>query len=160
MKEIKLTQGKVTFVDDEDFEYLNKYKWHTLVGGKDLFYATRTINNPVKKRVLMHREILGLTDRGIKGDHIDHNGLNNQRSNLRVATHSENMQNKRASGVSKFLGVSKQKKNKYTFRYVAAIGYEGKKIKLGVFRDEVKAAIAYNEGAIKYYGNKAQLNEI
>ena len=84
MKEIKLTQGKVALVDDEDFDMLNQYTWY---GDK---YAQTTIE---RKSVQMHRLIMK-TPRWMVVDHIDHNGLNNQKSNLRNCSQSANCKNK------------------------------------------------------------------
>ena len=94
MKTIPLTQGKVALVDDCDYEKLSQHKWHAR---KDLntYYAQRRICKDGKWILIhMHREIIGTPD-GMKTDHIDRDGLNNQRANLRVCTHQENMMNMR-----------------------------------------------------------------
>jgi len=83
MKLIPLTQGKFAQVDDEDFEYLNQWKWFALKDAQT-FYAARGIY--LKGNILMHRQLLGLTNSEVKGEHKDRNGLNNQKENLRVAT--------------------------------------------------------------------------
>src|SRR5260370_16933622 len=108
MKEIALTKGKSTFVDDEDFVELCRYKW---CARKDYrtsnWYAARGENG---KMVQMHRQILGLTfgDRQ-EGDHRDGDGLNNQRYNLRICSRLQNGRNLRVQTrvkYSKFKGVS------------------------------------------------------
>lgn len=86
MKEIQLTQGKVAKVDDEDFEWLSEYKWHLHSGG----YASTKING---RPVLMHRLIMD-TPEGMDTDHINHDCLDNRRTNLKVCTHKENMNNR------------------------------------------------------------------
>lgn len=82
MREIKLTQGLFAKVDDEDYERLNQYKWHA-AKGKYHTYASRYIGKGAtgsSKSVPMHREILGITDSKVFGDHINHDGLDNRRS--------------------------------------------------------------------------------
>jgi hypothetical protein len=91
MKEIKLTQGQVALVDDEDFEKINQFKWFAAKKGKT-FYATRNITvNGKRKSALMHWYIMD----GKSIDHIDRNGCNNCRNNLRFCTHQENQMNNR-----------------------------------------------------------------
>ncbi len=107
MKEIQLTRGKITLVDNEDFEYLNQWKWQA-TKSLDTHYATRTYTeNGIKKCARMHRIILGLKDANQFGDHIDGNGLNNQRNNLRPSTKRQNNANRRSNknSTSKYLGV-------------------------------------------------------
>ncbi len=95
MKEIPLTQGKVALVDDCDYEYLSQWKWYTLQCG-NVAYAVRTARQGRQHRVTMHREILHRAGFVFKFvDHINHNGLDNRRCNLRPATVSQNNQNRR-----------------------------------------------------------------
>ncbi len=93
MKEIKLSKGKVALVDDEDFENLNQFKW--IAWKRKLnFYARRT-KNTKGEMFFMHHFVLGKPPKGMVTDHKDRNGLNNQRSNIRHCTQSENMMNTR-----------------------------------------------------------------
>jgi len=95
MKEIKLTQGQVALVDDDDYEYLNQRKWY-LMKNKRNKYAITIMNN---KTTLMHRLII--KENTIEDiDHIDKNGLNNQKTNLRIVPHSENLNNSRPKSFS------------------------------------------------------------
>lgn len=91
MKTLQLTSGDYVFVDDEDFEWLDKWKWclkeNKFSGNK---YAQRT-SSP---QISMHRLILQ-TPKGMYSDHVNHNGLDNRRSNLRIVTASENQRNLR-----------------------------------------------------------------
>lgn len=155
MKTINLTRGQVALVDDEDFEYLNTFKWRTIASG-NIFYASRTVTIDGKRiNILMHGVIMG--GKGI--DHIDHNGLNNQKSNLRLCTRSENMMNRR-KGVntsSIYKGVSFHKGHK---KWGASIGINNKKISLGYFDTEAEAALAYNTKAIALFCEFANLNNI
>lgn len=157
MKEIKLTQGKVTLVDDEDFEWLSQWKW--CIGNDG--YAVRAIRlNGKQKTLFMHRVVMN-TPSGMDTDHKDRNKLNNQRSNLRVCTRSQNLMNskKRVNGHSKFKGVHvwTDGKSKY---YKAQIHVGGKRIaKCFPFtpEGEIHAAKAYNELAKKHFGEFACL---
>lgn len=161
MKVIKLPQNKVVIVDDEDFDHLNQWKWniHTT---KWTSYAKR-INynsNGTKTIVYMHRQIMGVTDRSIVCDHIDHNGLNNQRSNLRVCSVSQNNSNrtiKKGKTTSRFLGVYFYKPRN---KFVAKLTNNHKSNHLGYFTSEVEAALAYNKKAIETHGEFAKLNII
>ena len=150
MKEIKLTQNTVTQVDDEDYEYINQWKWHTQ-SNKVTKYAVRTSN-----KIAMHRVIMN-TPKGLQVDHIDHNGLNNQKANLRNCTHGQNQMNRKSSGKSKYLGVYLDKRNR-TKKFRAMIRVDNKNIYLGSFLNEREAALVYNDNAIIYHGEFAKLN--
>ncbi len=109
MKEIKLTQAKVALVDDEDYERLSVFNWHCENGRKTMYAKKNTWCSGKAGTMFMHREVLGLKKGDGKiVDHIDQNGLNNQRNNLRIVEHSLNLRN---SGLTKrstsgFKGVS------------------------------------------------------
>jgi hypothetical protein len=89
MREIPLTKGYAALVSDEDYAELSRHKWHVSGGKKP--YAVRIING--RQRVYMHRYLLGDPE-GFLVDHIDGNSLNNQRENLRLATHEQNSCNR------------------------------------------------------------------
>lgn len=156
-KLIKLTQGKFAIVDDEDFEWLNKQKWCAGINRKGGDYYALTSEN--RKMVGMHRKIMGVTDPKLVVDHKDHNTLNNQRSNLRVATYSQNKANRRSwpNSSSQFLGVSWYKREQ---KWVAKIQINGKGKSLGRYDNEIDAALAYNRGALEAYGEFANLNKV
>jgi len=159
MKQISLTQGQFALVDDEDFEELNKVKW-CAVKERNTYYAARTMWCKKGKRyftVKMHRVVLNLTDSKILCDHIDKNGLNNQKHNLRPSTNAENQRNRgsMANSFSKFKGVYWIKKiNKWR----ASITINGKYISIGFFLTEIEAAKAYDEAAKIHHGEFAWLN--
>jgi len=160
MAEIKLTQGKVAIADDSDFEYLNQFKWHAACPD-DKWYARRALPHAPggkQKHITMQDDLLGKPPKGMEIDHKDGNGLNNKRDNIRVCTHHQNLMNKAGHGeTSKFKGVTRRKgMNKYR----ASIGFFGKVIHLGYFKKEEDAAIAYNNAALKYFGDFAKLNEV
>jgi hypothetical protein len=91
MKEIPLTKGKVALVDDEDFEEVSKVTWY-LVKIRNTCYAHGYVKPPSKKMEYMNRLILK-TPEDMETDHINGNGLDNRKENLRVVTHRQNMQN-------------------------------------------------------------------
>jgi len=156
MKEINLTQNKITLVDDEDFKYLNQYHWHTRKMG-NTFYAGRNIKTEKGQRIiLMHREILNILESIQEGDHIDGDGLNNVKLNLRVCSHKENSRNKRSrkNSSSNYLGVAFYKPKPWK----AQIRVDNKLINLGSFNTEIEAAMVYDEAAKKYFGEFANLN--
>lgn len=137
MKKIKLRIGKFAFVDNEDFEELNKYKWHVRKG-RYTYYAVRTV--PVKGRLvsyIMHREIIK-TPKGMLTDHIDGNGLNNQRKNLRIATRTENQRNRtlQKNNTSGICGVSW---DKHYQKWNATIKVNRRTIPLGRFKNKKEA---------------------
>ena len=151
MKLIKLTKGQFAIVDDSDFEYLNQFKWHLSCNG----YAARKLH---KSDIFMHR-IINNTPEGLFTDHINRNGLDNRRKNLRSATYSQNSMNRsrQKNNTSGYNGVywhSQARKWRTTIRL------NGKFIHLGLFEDKTEAAKAYNIGAKKYYGEFANFNQI
>lgn len=138
-------------VDDHWFEYLNQFNWSVTKGGNS-FYARRNIGGSF---IQMHREILGLTDPKIFGEHEDHNGLNNKEGNLRRATNSQNCANRKPRGISKYMGVCWNKKDKKWQVYVVK---NSQRYYVGQFDDEVEAAKAYDKKAIELHGVFANLN--
>lgn len=161
MKTIGLSQGKVALVDDADYEWLNQWRWSASKAGYT-FYAirkTRTANG-AKTSEQMHRLILGLMpgdDR--QCDHRDGNGLNNQRSNLRTCTITENNVNsrKRKAGTSSYKGVYR---NRNYPKWQSRIRVNGKLIYLGSFESEIEAARIYDLAALQHYGDFALTNKM
>lgn len=150
MKKIKLTQNKYALVDDEDFERLNQYKWYA-VKGKGLWYASRHTSAKIdkaRKVVWMHREVNN-TPKEMETDHIDGNGLNNQRKNLRACVHAQNGMNKgkNRSNTSGFKGVTQSSIN----RWKSQITVDNKNLYLGSFNSKLKAYKAYCEACLKYH---------
>ena len=111
MKEIKLNHGYVTLVDDEDFEYLNQWKWQLNKTGNCIYVDRITTTNKIRKVIKMHRLIMN-TPKDMQVDHIDHNGLNNQKNNLRNCSVAQNRMNRKPSGTTKYLGVRYNYRNK------------------------------------------------
>ncbi|SRR5579871_347772 len=157
MKTIELTRGKDTIVDDEDFEELSKYKWCAKQNHNGCFYAGRKVRRSDGGRTarFMHRIIMNVTDPKLQIDHIDGNGLNNQRGNLRVATPSQNMRNrgKTKLNTSGYKGVSRRGN-----KWEAQLRHEGKLIYGGRFDTPIAAAAFYNWMALRFHGEYAVLN--
>src|SRR5260221_13195250 len=110
-KSIALTQGYETVVDEADFEWLSRWKWQALVL-KDWVYATRQVwRDGVITQIYMHRAILN-AQRGKRVDHANGDGLDNQRSNIRVCTTSQNAASRHHPVISPsgFHGVSLSQK--------------------------------------------------
>ncbi len=140
-------------VDDGDYEYLSKYRWRAQMHRKK-FYAVRSfIANGKYVIVQMHTQITG----GSQTDHINLNGLDNTRINLRLCTNAQNQWNKplSAANTSGYKGVSWHKKRR---RWGAQIGANSKQYWLGSFSCPIKAARAYDEAAKKHHGEFARLN--
>ena len=163
MKEILLTQGMVALVDDEDFEYLSQWKWYADKKSQT-FYAVRytklsRVNGKRKRiKISMHRLILN-TSPTDTSDHANGNGLDNRRINLRICTDAQNNMNRglSKSNTSGFKGVCWDKQYRM---WRAQIHINKTRIRIGRFEDKEKAAIAYNEAAIKYHGEFARLNDV
>lgn len=155
MKTIALSQGKVALVSDEDYETLSQFNWYAY---KDLrtYYAQRQVSAPDGQRTVirMHHAICG------KGaDHINGDGLDNRRENLRRCTHQQNTFNTRSrnDSTSHYKGVSWKME---ASKWVAQIQVNGKKKHLGYFVNEDDAARAYDDAALRYFGEFAHLNNV
>lgn len=162
MKRIELTQGKFCIVDDYDYEYLSEYNWYANVANrqKNKFYARRSVNlgNKSIKGFLMHRQIMGVTDPKILIDHINGDGLDNRRCNLRIVTSQQNQFNSTSKGGrSIYKGVSFHIRDK---KWYARITRDYKLITIGSFSNEVDAALAYNKKALELFGEFALLNVV
>lgn len=156
VKEIQLTQGKIALVDDADYLELSQQKWYAAyIGGK--WYAARNIKIDGRYRMLLMHQAIMPADGAIR-DHKDGNGLNNQRDNLRLCTHSQNAQNRNSKAVFKssvYKGVSwcRQK-----MKWRSQIKVYGKSLDLGFFLFENDAAKAYDDAARRYFGEFARTN--
>jgi hypothetical protein len=143
MKRIALTQGQFAIVDDEDFEWLNQWKWSAWqCPWSKGYYAVRvSYDSGVRQNLRMHRQILGL-EFGDKrqGDHIHHNTLDNRRDQLRIVTNRQNSHNRKKPGTSQHPGVSWDKERN---RWQVNIQIKGHNQKLGRFLSETAAAQAY-----------------
>jgi len=158
MKKIPLTKGKFAFVDDEDFESLNKWKW----AYSSLGYAKRTEylgggrKNQKSRGFYMHRVILK-TPKGFETDHINRNGIDNRKCNLRIVTRQQNGCNRalQPNNTSGYRGVTWHKDRK---KWMAQIKAKRKHYYLGLFNNKKDAARAYNSAAIRHFGKFAEIN--
>ena len=174
--EIKLACGKIAFIDDEDF-YLfeGRRTWRSYFDGWNWYVRRHSKVNKKTKTFLLHREVMGVSNPKVLIDHIDGNGLNNMKSNLRICSHSENRKNRHNKSdkhSSKYLGVSlKTTRYKYkiksgeqrvsiTQRWEARIQHNKKQISIGFFDTQEAAALAYNRKALECHGSFASLNVI
>lgn len=154
-KAIKLGKGsKVAFVDAEDFQRINQHKWFPKKGHLT-FYAVRKkqVNKKVKL-IYMHREVLNSPD-AEHVDHIDHNGLNNCKANLRPCSAEQNQHNKgfTCNSKSKYKGVTW-----HNGKWRARITHQKKQIHIGHFKSEIDAAMAYDKKASELFGEFAFTN--
>ena len=153
MKLIPLTKGQHAIVDGEDFEFLSRHKW-TALQKKNTFYAYR---QPASGHIYMHR-LLTNCPPGLDVDHVNGNGLDNRKSNLRICTRAQNLHNarcRRTGKTSRYKGVCW---NRDLRKWMSSIRHNGKLVYVGFFLDEMTAARAWDEAAIKYRGEFARLN--
>lgn len=153
MKKIKLGRsGKFATVDDKDYPKTLGYNWwlskegaaYTQIGDRENrrnLYLHRLIMTPSKDKVV---------------DHINHDRLDNRRENLRICLQADNRKNsiKRRDSTNKYKGVCLIQGR----HWMARIRHQGEGIYLGYFKSQELAALAYNEAAIKLFGEYASLN--
>ncbi len=151
MREIALSQGKKMLIADQDYDLVSRYRW-SWFKHRNTYYAQTDMGN--KRRILAHRLILGPTSKQFV-DHVDFNGLNNIRSNLRLCSWPQNCQHAscRRDNSSGYRGVHKLAKG-----FVARIRVNGKRLYLGYFPSALAAAKAYDNAAKQYHGEYASLN--
>lgn len=157
--EIPLTQGKVALIDTEDAARVLQYRWHVAKRSPNYYAATSKERRRDHRVIYLHRLIVNAKP----GEHVDHingNGLDCRRVNLRICTNAENRRNMRVRrGVSQFKGVARSQKNG-SRQWEAYIWKDNKKICLGWYHTEEEAARAYNAAALEFHGDFACLNEI
>jgi hypothetical protein len=148
IRRIPLGHGQYAIVDAADYEWLNQWKWRVHGG-----YAMRYEKH---KKIFMHRQIMQ-APKGMLVDHMDGNPRNNYRSNLRICTPGENARNgtKQTGTSSRFKGVCLRRR---IGKWCAMIRFEGRRIYLGCFDDEVEAARAYDRAAVERFGVFARPN--
>ena len=137
--------------------HYSKCDEHLFSGRVSVSFGTSGLIYVKTKGDRVHRKILGLfPNDGLEVDHINHNGLDNRRCNLRVCTRQQNQMNKRAmKGSSKFKGVFWHSHAK---KWGACITLQGRNKYIGVFISEIDAARAYDRYAAEHFGEFAYLN--
>lgn len=154
MKEIRISGGKyVALIDDEDYQSVTQHSWY-IFHSMDRLYARRILER--RSSQLMHTYITGFK----QVDHINRNGLDNQRCNLRAANHVQNQGNValRKNNTSGFRGIAYHKRKKDTKKWSASIKKNYVLVFLGYFETKEEAAKAYDLAAKEYFGDFAFLN--
>ena len=166
-KMISLGHGKYAIVDDEDFDSLNQFRWY-LKQRERVAYAQRGLYPESTTTAMMHREIMNAPNEMLV-DHINHDGLDNRRVNLRLCNFgqsSRNVRRHKSKSTSRYKGVyyrstsAQARACKKRRLWAAAICFDWNQIYIGCFHTEVEAARAYNEKAKELFGAFAYLNNI
>jgi hypothetical protein len=158
VKKLKLSQNEYALVDNEDFEKVSKFKWSFDPKGYAFRNTDKSVPRNLRRIIYLHREILD-AQKGQYCDHINHNKLDNRRSNLRICTNAQNIQNRKIgkNNTNGYKGIQWHTQDKL---WQASITVNKKRISLGYWKTAKLAALAYNEGAKKYHGEYALLNKI
>ena len=151
-------KGLFALVDAEDKDLVSGYRWYVRKNDRIFYAYGQTYTENGKRSVFpMHRLILGNPDRGWDVDHINHDGLDNRRENLRLVSHQQNAMNQRGwrKSSSQYKGVTRSRDSG---RWIAKMNTNGDHIYLGVFDTEVDAARAYDQKAREVFGEHGYLN--
>lgn len=151
---VPLSRGLVALVDDADLPLVLSFGSWSAMPRNRTYYARRTVRREGGgSSQYMHRVLVDWP----RVDHINGDGLDNRRCNLRPATHADNMRNARlrVDNSSGFKGVTASKR---AGRWAAAIHVNGRRLHLGSFEDAQDAARAYDAAALTYFGEFARLN--
>ena len=154
-KRVPLTKGKYALVDDSDYDRIMQHKWFINRSGYAIRHVWTGERNVTEH---MHRVVIGSACEGLDVDHINGDPLDNRRSNLRVATRSQNMANARPhiDGTG-YKGVTFDKRKN---KYFARICKNYKTRFLGYYATAEAAAEAYNKAAVEAFGAYSRLNKL
>jgi hypothetical protein len=148
MKEINLSENKKALIDDDDYDLISQFKWFSSKN-RNVFYAEKTDFIGSKKiKTKMHRLILNITNKKNQIDHIDGNGLNNKKNNLRICSHSTNLRNCKtpSTNTSGYKGVCW-----HNNRWEARMKVNGKIINFGNFNNKDKAIESIKKAFNDYF---------
>lgn len=157
MKKIPLTFNKYALVDDKDYLKVSKYSWSYDGTYAITKYKCKKTNK--RKTLRMHR-LIAKTPLGMQTDHINGNGIDNRRKNLRVCSNQQNCWNRKLlekNKTSKYRGVCYIQRRK---KFCASIRVDNKSVHLGYFKSEKIAAMAYNIAAKISFGKFSNLNRV
>jgi hypothetical protein len=149
-----LTTGEVALVSKQDYNSISSYNWYRKKVAKDGWENIYAQTNIDGTSVSMHRLIMDFPNDEV--DHINGDGLDNRRENLRLCSHSQNLCNQGSTenSSSQFKGVYRSKRG----RWRAELNYEGCRYRLGIFDSEREAALAYDRKALEIHGDFARPN--
>jgi hypothetical protein len=156
-RRIPLTKEKYAVVDPDDYQRLSEYNWHVKKTAHTLYAKRSARTGNTMTQIYMHRCVIKLPA-GMVADHINHNGLDNRKANLRPVTRAQNSQHKKKINTksrSMYKGIYYDRRDKV---WCARITCNGKTTHLGSFKDEIEAAKTYDQAAKKYHGQFAGLN--
>ncbi len=147
---VPLSQGYEAVIDTADAPLVGNFNWTAKISHRTVYAHRKTQLNGVQRVFLLHRVLAGEPS-GMQVDHIDNDGLNNRRENLRIVTHQQNTQNSRArvNNSSGFKGVSLDKKSR---KWLAQIQSDKKKRNLGLFETPEDAHAAYVSASRELHG--------
>lgn len=159
--ELELTQGLSCLIDAEDWDLVRNRRWYAVRKNR-VSYVNSPVWDPDTKAsgtLLLHRLIVGSYEMidGKQIDHIDHNGLNNKRNNLRACSRSENQRNRGLTKDRRYKGIVYRKRERF---FEAKIRYNGEVIQLGYYPTPEIAAAVYNDKAMELFGEYAYLNRV
>jgi hypothetical protein len=156
LKQITLTQGKIALVDDDIYEAIGHLKWYARKD-KNRYYAVRNFQKSKGQRgaIYLHHIVIGYPLDNQEVDHIDGDGLNNQRNNLRIVTNRKNQQNTNNHRNGRLVGCYFHKR---VNRWQARIVINGRQQSLGYFDTEIEASKVY-ENACNELVNNTNLKE-
>jgi len=153
---IPLTKGETAIIDASDVDIVSGWNWSTwAIAGIANKYAVRVSSNP-KKTILMHRAIMSAMH-GMEVDHVNGNGLDNRKCNLRIATRSQNAMNSRIAKNNKS-GIKGVYWNKKREKWIAKITCERREIYLGEYKKIDDAAEAYKNASAKFHAEFGRTN--
>lgn len=157
-KLIPLTQGYSAVVDDEDYDRLSQQSWHAAVTSTNVYAVrNRTIRRGIRRQFSLHQAVLSTCGAGMTVDHINRDGLNCRRSNLRCATRRQQILNTRPRSQSGFKGAWLRKRSG-SRPWKSEIIYMDRRFFLGSFATAEEAARAYDVKARELFGEFAFLN--